>query len=148
MTALLQQVNYGAVVVSGVLALVLGFAWMTLLWGKPYRKYMYGSEDRQNPPAEVMALSFGVYIFVSFITSLAYAVCLLVWKQAAGVVGFDAASAWEAFAFTMLLCAGYTLPFTVGKKVWQFKSWIVVAIDASYEVVRFTVMFLLFWHWI
>lgn len=147
MGEMFAQINYGLVAVAGVLSLVIGFAWMTLIFGKPYRKHMYGMEVHQKPPASVMIQSFVAYILVSFVTALAYAVCLELWQTGSGSFGYDGESFVGAVWFTLLLWAGYTLPFTIGKKVWQFKNWIVVGIDSSYELVRFAMFLLLFWFW-
>jgi hypothetical protein len=91
--------------------------------------------------------SFVIYILVSFVTSIAYAACLELWRAGGQAFGYDGSSLANAFWFTMLLALGYTLPFTVGKKVWQFKSWLVVAVDTSYEIVRFIMLLLIFWYW-
>ncbi|TVY11087.1 DUF1761 domain-containing protein [Paenibacillus cremeus] len=146
---LLSSINYGAVFVSGILSLVLGFLWMAVIWAKPYQRDMYGktslSEDTVSKSTKIQ--SFVIYIMVSFVTSIAFAVCLELWKAGGQAFGYDGNSLTGAFGFTMLLTAGYTLPFTVGKKVWQFKSWLVVAVDTSYEIVRFTMLLLMFWFW-
>ncbi|WP_165822477.1 DUF1761 domain-containing protein [Paenibacillus montanisoli] len=145
---LLSEVNYGAVAVTGVLSLVLGFLWMAVIWKKPYQRDMYGKVAGPDEPSKATKIqSFIIYILVSFITSIAFSVCLQLWKAGGQAFGYDGDSLAGAFWFTMLLTAGYTLPFTVGKKVWQFKSWLVVAVDTSYEVVRFTMLLLIFWFW-
>ncbi|WP_308639517.1 DUF1761 domain-containing protein [Paenibacillus silvisoli] len=148
---LLNEINYGAVAVTGILSLVLGFLWMAVIWKKPYQRDMYGkvygSADADGPSNAEKMQSFIIYILVSFVTSIAYAVCLQLWQAGGQAFGYDGDSLAGAFWFTMLLTAGYTLPFTVGKKVWQFKSWTVVAVDTSYEVVRFTMLLLIFWFW-
>ncbi|AZN41075.1 DUF1761 domain-containing protein [Paenibacillus albus] len=148
---MLSTINYGAVAVTGVLSLVLGFLWMAVIWKKPYQRDMYGNTvDRTatpKPSKAGMIQSFVLYIVVSFVTSIAYAVCLELFRSGGQAFDYDGDSFANAFWFTMLLTAGFTLPFTVGKKVWQFKSWTVVAVDTSYEVVRFTMLLLFFWYW-
>lgn len=144
-----QEINYGAVAVTGILSLVIGFLWMAVIWRKPYQELMYGFEKKETekPSTSAKIQSFVIYILVSFVTSIAYAVCLELWKAGGNAFGYDSNSLAHAFWFTMLIVAGFTLPFTVGKKVWQFKSWIVVGVDTSYEIVRFTIMLLIFWFW-
>lgn len=146
---MLSSINYWAVLISGILSLVLGFLWMAVIWAKPYQRDMYGVKgpgDNQVSNATKIQ-SFVIYILVSFVTSIAYAVCLQLWKEGGQAFGYNSDSFLNAFWFTMLLTAGFTLPFTVGKKVWQFKSWLVVAVDTSYEIVRFTMLLLFFWFW-
>ncbi|MBP3963931.1 DUF1761 domain-containing protein [Paenibacillus lignilyticus] len=143
---LFSDINYWAVLVTGILSLALGFLWMAVIWKKPYQRDMYGSPTSQ-PSNAVKMQSFIIYILVSFLTSIAFAVCLQLWKAGGQAFDYDGDSLAGAFWFTMLLAAGYTLPFTVGKKVWQFKSWLVVAVDTSYEAVRFTMLLLIFWFW-
>lgn len=146
---LFSSVNYWAVFVTGILSLVLGFLWMAVIWAKPYQQMMYGKKDGSQDTVSKAAKiqSFVIYIIVSFVTSIAFAVCLELWKASGQAFDYDAEKLSNAFWFTMLLAAGYTLPFTVGKKVWQFKSWIVVGVDTSYEIVRFTMLLLIFWFW-
>jgi hypothetical protein len=147
---LFQEINYWAVFVTGILSLVLGFLWMAVIWAKPYQKHMYGKGEQTNlnvSKADKIQ-SFVIYILVSFITSIAFAVCLELWKSGGQAFGYDGDSLMNAFWYTMLVAAGYTLPFTVGKKVWQFKSWLVVAVDTTYEIVRFTMLLLVFWFWV
>ncbi|WP_164821581.1 DUF1761 domain-containing protein [Paenibacillus koleovorans] len=151
MGSLLEGIHYWAVLVTGVLSLGLGFLWMAVLWAKPYQRDMYGvklpGHNPNEPTNGQKAQSFIIYILVSFVTSIVYALCLKLWQAGGQAFGYNADSLLNAFWFTMLLTAGYTLPFTVGKKVWQFKSWLVVAVDTSYEVVRFTMLLLIFWFW-
>jgi hypothetical protein len=145
---LLSSIHYGAVFVTGILSLVLGFLWMAVLWAKPYQRDMYGPELMKTPVSNAAKIqSFVIYILVSFVTSIAYAACLELWRAGGQAFGYDGSSLANAFWFTMLLALGYTLPFTVGKKVWQFKSWLVVAVDTSYEIVRFIMLLLIFWYW-
>ena len=146
---LFSSINYGAVFVTGILSLVLGFLWMAVIWAKPYQKQMYGKKDgsQDTVSASAKIQSFIIYIIVSFVTSIAFAVCLELWKAGGQAFDYDGDKLSNAFWFTMLLAAGYTLPFTVGKKVWQFKSWLVVGVDTSYEIVRFTMLLLIFWFW-
>ncbi|WNR46231.1 DUF1761 domain-containing protein [Paenibacillus roseipurpureus] len=146
---MLSSINYWAVLVTGVLSLVLGFLWMAVIWAKPYQGLMYGKkEDSQLDVSKSTKIqSFVIYILVSFVTSIAFAICLELWRAGGQAFGYDGDRLLNAFWFTMLLVAGYTLPFTVGKKVWQFKSWVVVAVDTSYEIVRFTMLLLFFWFW-
>ncbi|MDR6551143.1 DUF1761 domain-containing protein [Paenibacillus qinlingensis] len=147
---LLSSINYWAVLVTGILSLVLGFLWMAVLWAKPYQRRMYGNMNQTDSTVStsVKIQSFVLYILVSFVTSIAFAVCLELWKAGGQAFAYDGERLSNAFWFTMLLAAGYTLPFTIGKKVWQFKSWIVVAVDTSYEIVRFTMLLLIFWYWV
>ncbi|OCT15585.1 hypothetical protein A8709_16070 [Paenibacillus pectinilyticus] len=146
---IISSINYWAVFVTGILSLVLGFLWMAVIWAKPYQKQMYGNLDQLKEKATKAAKiqSFVLYILVSFVTSIAFAVCLELWKAGGQAFDYNGDSLLNAFWFTMLLTAGYTLPFTLGKKVWQFKSWLVVGVDTSYEVVRFTMLLLIFWFW-
>ncbi|KRE32959.1 DUF1761 domain-containing protein [Paenibacillus sp. Soil724D2] len=145
---LLQGINYWAVLVTGILSLVLGFLWMAVIWKQPYQKRMYGGMDLSKEASSSGKIqSFVIYILVSFITSIAFAACLELWRAGGKAFGYDGNSLSSSFWFTMLLTAGFTLPFTVGKKVWQFKSWLVVAVDTSYEIVRFTMLLLIFWFW-
>ncbi|KRF06529.1 hypothetical protein ASG89_18905 [Paenibacillus sp. Soil766] len=146
---LFDVINYWAVFVTGILSLVLGFLWMAVIWAKPYQKHMYGKngQEQLNVSKADKIQSFVIYIVVSFVTSIAFAICLELWQAGGQAFGYDGERLSNAFWFTMLLAAGYTLPFTVGKKVWQFKSWLVVAVDTSYEIVRFTMLLLVFWFW-
>lgn len=145
---MLQGINYWAVLVTGILSLVLGFLWMAVIWKKPYQKRMYEGMDLSKEASSAVKIqSFVIYIIVSFVTSIAFAASLELWRAGGQAFGYDGNSLSNAFWFTMLLTAGFTLPFTVGKKVWQFKSWLVVAVDTSYEIVRFTMLLLIFWFW-
>src|SRR4051812_38023238 len=88
---LFQEINYWAVFVTGILSLVLGFLWMAVIWAKPYQKHMYGKGEQTNlnvSKADKIQ-SFVMYILVSFITSIAFAVCLELWKSGGQAFGYD-----------------------------------------------------------
>lgn len=139
------SVNWAAVVVCSVLSLGLGFLWMTKIFARPYGKHMYGVTSLGTPESQVskkqQASSFVIYILVSLITSYVF-----------GLMVFFAKTSTEgSFAVgmmaTLMVWAGFFLPFAVNKAVWQMKSWVVVAIDASYELVRLIMMLFIFWYW-
>ena len=49
----LPIVNYFAVLLSAIMSLGLGFLWMTVLFAKPYGKYMYGVESLRDEDKNV-----------------------------------------------------------------------------------------------
>jgi hypothetical protein len=142
------EINYVAIFVAGILALILGFLWMSVVWKVPYRKYMYNvpaGATHVPLPKAVMIKTFVIYILISFVTALVYSIALQVWKAGAATFGYDGHSFGDAVWFTLFLWAGFTWPFAFGKRLWQFKSWHVVLIDTSYELVRFLLFLVLFW---
>jgi hypothetical protein len=142
------EVNGWVVVLAGVLALVLGFVWMSVIWKKPYRTHMYGlAKDVESVGLSKRAKieAFVLYILISMVTAFVYGWLLGIWKVAAPNVGMDGHSLGDATVFTLFVWAGLTWPFTFGKRLWQFKSWHVVAIDTSYELLRFMLFLVLFW---
>lgn len=135
------SVNFFAVIASSVLSLVLGFLWMSKLFGVPYRKYMYGVKDQGSVTKKQQMTSFSIYILVSLITAYVFGLMVFFTKSLS-----DGSLELGVLA-TLLVWAGFFLPFAVNKAVWQFKNWIVVAIDAGFELVRLMMMLFIFWYW-
>lgn len=148
---LLSELNWFAVIVNGLLSLGLGFLWMTVLFIKPYAKYMYNTDDvvehQNSVTGPEMAKSMIVFVLFAFITAFAYGLGLIIWRVAAPALGYDPENFALALIFAVVVWAGFFLPFAIAKVVWQFKSWKVVWIDGSYELVRLLLMTVIFWYW-
>lgn len=135
------NVSISAVIVCSALSLFLGFLWMTKIFGTAYRKHMYGVSAPMNVAKKQQATSFITYLLISLVTSYVFGLMVFFAKS-------SSEGAWQVGVMgTLLVWAGFFLPFAVNKAVWQMKSWVVVAIDASYELVRLLMMLFIFWHW-
>ena len=146
---LMNSINYWAILVTSLLSMALGFLWMSVIWRKPFMKYMYGTmvdKNTQRVPAKVMIFSFSIYIALSFITSLMFAFCLDIFRDAAQYLKFTY-DFRDVFHFTLLLWLGFFFPFSVAKVIWQFKSWRLVFIEGSYELLRAIITLTILWFW-
>lgn len=137
----IPDINLLAVLVSAIISFGIGFLWMTVLFSGPYGRHMYGVEslrkEDENVETTKKAFSFVVYILFSIITCYIFAVGLQMLPT----------NITEAFIYTLLVWLGFFVPFAINKVVWQEKSWIVAGIDASYEIVRLSVIMLVLYYW-
>ena len=139
-----MDINYLAVVVCGVVAMILGGLWYGPLFGKMWMQGM--GWDPNN--AELMAQkkkSAGPAYAQMFVLSLVQAYVLanvLVW------VFYEVDSTVVAGIVTgAFVWLGFILPVKYGDKLWGDKAFKYVAIDLSYYLILLIVMGIILSVW-
>ena len=132
-------INYLAVLVCGVLAMVLGMLWYGPLFGKEWMRLVGVPEDAmeqvKNDPAKKRQMYWNYLIQFVFALVAAYILAHVVANGAAagrGGVGYGL-----YFAFFSWL--GFTVPPTLGMVLWEGKPWKYWWIVAGYWVVYFCI---------
>ncbi len=116
-----MEINYLAVLVCGVVAMVVGFLWYGPLFGKAYMRVM-GADMMTPEQKAAMRKGMGAMYFVQFILSLITAGVLSVhianWSDASATAIGIAVCTW--FGFIMTTEAGSALWSGKPKKMaWQ-----------------------------
>ena len=131
-----MNINYLAILVSGVASMVVGFIWYGLFFKKAYMKVICG-DTVMSPEAikEAQKRMGGVY-FLQFILSI-WTAYVLAWVVTNGGIGSSVTIAfWIWFGFVM--------PTIAGGAMWSGKArklaWNMFFIVASAQLVTFVVM--------
>ncbi len=121
-------INYLAVLVSMIAAMVLGWLWFGALFGKQWMEMMgwtpEKAEEMKNPPAggpsmkSAMMRSYGLMAFGALVMAFVLAHSIVYAGTYMGVSGISAglqAGFWS--------WAGFVGPVTLGAVLWEQKPW-------------------------
>ncbi len=137
------KINILAVLLNTVLSLGLGFVWFALLFKKPWAQEMNYSGEK--PTMAQMMKSFGIFLLGSFFTSLIFAYIM---KISEFIAAFKVLPVgYEAMSVAFFIWLGFYLPQSMGRVSWEFKSWRLVLINGSYDLIRLVMMAMIFWNW-
>lgn len=137
------KINLLAVIVNTILSLGLGFIWFAVLFKKPWAAEMNYSGAKPTP--KVMLKSFSIFLIGSFFTSLIFAYIM---KIAEFMAAFKILpQGLEALSVAFFIWLGFYLPQSLGRVSWEFKSFRLVLINGSYDLVRMILMAMIFWNW-
>lgn len=137
------KINFLAVLLNTVLSLGLGFLWFAVLFKKPWGEEMNYSGEKPTPA--VMMKSFGIFLIGSFFTALVFGYIM---KISEFIAAFKVLPVgYEAFSVAFFIWLGFYLPQSLGRVSWEFKSWRLVLIHGSYDLVRMVMMAMIFWNW-
>lgn len=138
------EVNYLAVLVAAVAAMVLGFLWYGPMFGKQWIAYMGWSDaDMAAAKAKGMGKSYALMTISTLVMSyvLAHAVLFgTTYTQTFGVVGGLMAGFWYWL--------GFVAPVTLGDIIWNGKPWGFWFITAGYYLVSIVMMSVILATWI
>lgn len=135
------DINYLAVLVSAVASMVLGFLWYGPLFGKPWMKLM-GWNPKKLSSMKMktnMSMSYGI----TFIGSLVMAFVLshiVDYTQAATYLDGIMAGVW--------VWLGFVATVTLGKVLWEGKSWNLYFLENGYQLVNLIVMGVILTLWV
>lgn len=130
------QVNYIAVLVCGVIAMVLGSLWYGPLFGKPWMKELGMSKGQMN---QAMKKGMAKNYVIMFISSLLLAYVLAhVLGFASNDMGGTSVSNGLQGGFWMWL--GFVATTMLGKVLWEGKSLKLYAIDSGYYLALILLM--------
>ena len=129
-------INYLAVLLSGVAAMILGFLWYGPLFGKEWARLMGWTPEKmaamksdpaaKNAMIRSYAIQFVGALVMSFVTahSLVFASAYM---NVSGVIGGLEAGWWNWL--------GFIVPSTIGMVLWEGKPWKYWMIVAGYWLV-------------
>lgn len=124
------EINFLAVAISGVVAVILGALWYGPLFGKPWMEMVGLTKESMKS----MSMSPVVAMLGGLVGALATAFVLSQYLALAesmtGVAGIELAL---TTAFWIWL--GFYVPVTAGSLLWEGKTWKLFALNASYYLV-------------
>lgn len=129
------EVNYLAVLLSGVAMMALGFLWYGPLFGKPWMKLKgYSAEELKKEQKQM-----GKYYGLSFLLSLVTAYVLShVMAMSTNFFHEPALTTGIMSAFWMWL--GFVMPVQATNTIFGEKKWKLFGIDTGYQLVSLLVM--------
>jgi hypothetical protein len=135
----MPEINYLAVLVAGVAAMILGRLWYGPLFGKMWMEGQ-GIDPNNHEVTEQMKKSAGKAYVQMFIGALiqAYVLAHVLW--AFSVASPEARGVAAGLQGGFWIWLGFILPVKYGDKLWNGKKFKFVAIDLSYYLVLMLVM--------
>lgn len=138
-----MTINYLAVLVCGIVAMVVGFVWYGPLFGKAWMQIM-GAENMTSEQKETMKSNMWAMYALQFVLSL----------LTAGVLAYHI-SQWtgDTTALGIALCTwfGFVMTTTAGASLWSGKpkkiAWKMFFISAGAQLVTFIVFGLILGAW-
>ena len=131
----LVPINYLAILLCGVAAMVLGFLWYGPIFGKEWSKMVGMTKEKMDKAKGAMPKTYGLMFISSLV--MAYALAHFIWYAAPGTVtlligvktavwgwlGFVATYAFSKFLFNA-----------------EDKPWMLLVIDTGYYLVLLVLM--------
>ena len=133
---MIPSVNYFAVLVAAVSAIVLGFLWYGPLFGKPWMKLMgFTKESLEKSKKAGMTKTYVLMVLTTLVT--AYVLSHVI-SFATAFMQTSGISAGLSAGFWMWL--GFTVPILMDAQMWEGKPWKLFWINASYRLVSLSLM--------
>ena len=127
-------INYWAILVCGVVAMIIGSLWYGPLFGKLWMSF-YSSKEIEAGKKKGMAKQYGIMFVGSLVMAyvLAHAyVFASTYLHASGWIGGVVAAFWNWL--------GFVAPVTMGGVLWEGKSWRLWILNNAYNLVTLSVM--------
>ena len=129
-----MDVNYTAILFSGIAAMILGMLWYSpMLFGGPYMRVM-GWNPKDTKKKERMMQDMGLIYFITFCAALATAYCIGLLMPLLMVDTLDG-----AFRIAFLLWLGFMLPVALGSSLFSGKmgsdKWTLLGITAGHYLI-------------
>lgn len=133
------DVNYVAVLVSGILMMVLGYLWYGPLFGKPWMKLMgISKSSMKGMKTDVMIKNYGLMFVSALILSYVFAYILVVFQVSSILTAVTAAFwTWLGFIATTMF----------GGVIWTKKPLKLYVIDAGYYLVGMVIIGIVMTLW-
>lgn len=132
-------VNYIAVILAAVSAIVLGFLWYGPFFGKPWMKAMgMSKESMDKSKKEGMSQTYVLMTLTALLKAFVLAVLL-------GSLAVMTSSA--ALTAVFVLWLGFSVPLIMGDQLWGDKPWNLFVINAAYEIVALGIMGVILTMW-
>ena len=128
-------VNYLAILVCVVVAMVLGYVWYGPLFGKPWRDFMWMQKDSMNRGSMPMGALYGIQalgaLLMAFVMSHSL-IFAMTYLHESGLTAGLQTGFWNWI--------GFVAPVTVGMVLWEGKPWKLWMIVAGYWLVTMCAM--------
>jgi hypothetical protein len=143
----MPEINYLAVLVAAIAAMVIGGLWYGPLFGKLWAEGM-GWDPNNKELMDKIKKSAGPAYFQQFIGTLlmSYVLAHVLWAFRTSIPDLQGVSAGIQGGFWMWL--GFILPVKYGDKLWNNKGFKHVAIDLGYYLVLLIVMGIILASWV
>ncbi len=131
------MINYWAVLLSAVVAIIIGAVWYGPLFGKAWMRILGIKKPDEITPAikKMMMKSYAISAISSFVMAYVLANILFYTTSVTRIVGVEAglqAAIW--------VWAGFIVPATLGSVLWEDRPWKYWFITAGYYLVTLGVM--------
>ena len=138
------EVNYLAILVSAVAAIVLGFLWYGPLFGKYWIAYMGWSDaDMEAAKAKGMTKTYLIMTISTLVMAYVMAHAVLFgteYTKTFGATGGLMAAFWNWL--------GFVAPVTLSAVLWEGKSWGYWVLTAGYYLVSLAIMGVILATWV
>lgn len=140
------QINVIAVLVATVANFILGFAWYTALFGKPWMKEM-GYDPNMRPDGKTMAKGMVFMVIGNFLFAWVLAFYFAGWRLLPGGLA-EFGTLALALNSALSVWIGFFLPVHLSKVAWEKHSWKLFSINSGYHLVSTVVVALIIAYWI
>lgn len=140
----LAGMDYLWVVLASVIAFVLGFLWYGPIFGKKWGGLM-GMKMDEKPEMKNMLGSMGMNALGNLLTAYVLVFSIgawipSIWAAHLETTAIDSAPWFYALNATIFIWLGFFVPMQLNRVAWHERSWKLVAIDGSYDLVRLGAM--------
>jgi len=141
------HLNWLAIVVSVVVAFLVGGLWYGPLFGKVWKKEM-GVPLDAKPTGSEMGKSLSLNVIGTFLIAFVLAHDVLGWRPSAWNAGADAPPAVYGFFAAFFAWLGFMVPVLLNGVAFERKSWRLFFINAAHQFVSLQIigMILTFWR--
>jgi len=141
------HLNWLAIVVSVVVAFLVGGLWYGPLFGKVWQKEM-GVPLDAKPTGSEMGKSLSLNVIGTFLIAFVLAHDVLGWRPSAWNAGADAPPAVYGFFAAFFAWLGFMVPVLLNGVAFERKSWRLFFINAAHQFVSLQIigMILTFWR--
>lgn len=131
------MINYGAVILSVVVAIVLGTLWYGPLFGKAWMRIVHleKPEHMTKSVKKMMAKSYAIMAVGTLVMAYVLAHVLYYTSSVTRITGVDAgiqAGVWS--------WVGFVAPVMMGSVIWEGRPWKYWFITAGYYLVALVIM--------
>ncbi len=135
------MINFWAVLVAAIAAMVIGSIWWGPLFGKMWMKengFDHMSDEQKAKAKKSMPAAYIQQLILSFIHA---------WVLAILINRTNASSIGAAVCLSLLVWVGFAFPEQYGKKLWGNSKWMMIFATLSGSLVTMVVMGLILGSW-
>ena len=138
-------INYLAVLACAVIAMPVGFLWFGPLFGNAWQRHM-GFSNIQ-PGSTSMGKAMGIFFVSNLLIAWVLLHSIKAWQASSWGLQPDAASWVYALNAGFFNWLGFFLPVQMNRVAWEMKSWGLVLINASFDLVRLLLFGFILSYW-
>lgn len=128
--------NHLAILSSAIAAIMLGYVWFDLAFGKSLAK-LEGRDCAAKPDPKVMMKSVAIGFLSAWVSSYAFAMLVELIRERGGSLGQAIMWVW----------AGFYLPVQLQRMAWELKDSKIATIFLAFDAIWLTGAGLLLWNW-